>query len=602
MVHLLASALLFLSNTAFAKPACTVAGVTDNCKAFEKYSKQPTIKLPDGTSFPNPLATMAAQDPELEAIGHEGHNHGAASEPNGGMALELEDQRLQMKIMDVLSRLSAEKTLNSNFKTDFLSLTPPPDQILKWAGKTIVYPPGIRQPEIKNVTITWPPDDLQAGRKEVPVTDIVKWLNQLPAPYKQQMRAFMNSRGTLKNAFFSSPDAMAGAPAQSPLSPEVQKRMVQLFEFTRKNLIAEVTRGRDAAALSDAEQIMVNRIKTATFDIADSRNPMCAKVVQTAFYNPLAHQFQICSPYSSSPKTLIVRTMAHEMAHAFDPCTQTLPFVKVNKDKLAKLGSSPGSWPEPLRKDRELGSYVTGLMNAPNVQYQVFQAKTLTRNQNALQELVKLGILSVVDNGFTNADDPARDAYQCLRDSGPFNEMNDSALETIATKTLEKLSAESAVPIDKTKFVSDLKARMKPHAQCVQGVPGLPAHMNEVMADAWGAKVMGRWLEKNRPKNTLEKVGMIAMDAGFACNAQITGAAEASNTPSINEAVTIINLQGALHPPAPKRVNKILFTDAKVQSALGCEPDPNLNCLAKMGSAGAPVSQPKPVRSEGTVQ
>lgn len=598
MLSLLASSLIVFSSKSFAaKPACTLAGLTDNCKLFEKYGKQPVIKLPDGTSFRNPLAEPPMlKDPEMATTGPEGEGE---QEPEPASALQIEDMRLQQKVMDIFEKLSAKAPVNSAFKTEFVSLMPVPDQILLWAGKRMVYPPGLRVPNTDRVSITWPPNDPQATRKTVATADIVKWLNQLPAPFKTQMKAVFSSRATIKVAYLNSPEAMMPPPPMLTTS-KPPKRIVDLFEFSQKALVDEIAKGRAFESLNDAERSAINRIKSINFQIQETQSPACQAFGGSPSYEAHVHLFTLCKSNLNFPNALLVRLIAHEIMHSFDPCTQTLPFYKVDQSALSKLSGSVSNWPEDLRKDRNLPAILQQYATTPNIKNAILDDRIKPASRDAL---IKLGILKAVDNGFPLTESPAKEAYTCLRDAG-FKEVAESDVEKIANRVFGKVTADLSTASDRSKFVSVLQDTMKPHAQCLRGVPGVHSHMGEVMCDAWSGKVLAKWFDKNRPKTVLEKVSSFGVEAASACDASVQKALDNPGKFSLSSIPVVTSETLELHPPWKPRAEKILFSDPGMQAVLGCEPDPMQNCLSKMGasakSAGATTRSIRSTQPERT--
>lgn len=583
------------ATAASERPQCTATGITEDCEAFKEFGRTPVLRLPDGSAFPNPLVPM----------GPHGHNHDpeATGELAEGTADEIEpsplvatDLKLQMRMSNVWNSLPPNMKVSPKFRSDFSQLVPLPDKLTAWAGKKMLYPPGVKPESNDRVSIFWPPQNPSAQRKVVNVDEIVRFLNTLPDESKKTMRAIVVERAEVKvemvNASFDQ------------VQPVAKTDLEGTFRETRQLFLDEITKGRDPNSLSPDETAAYAKVASIRLAPADPKSPFCVGLQPNAYYAPVLHSFSICPGLMGWPKSAITRIIAHEMAHAIDPCVQTFPLLKINREAFRKLPRSSDQWPPSIRSNLDIAGALVTAQEAlrQGAVYTNAQNILMMRDPKAIDQLIKLGYFELAAIAVPDGEGIGQETYTCLRDKAKFKELSEKDLKDIGKQLAESYQDQIGAKVNQSKFSSDMKERMKNHSQCFK-VPGKVSHMCEAMADAWSAKVLGRYLEKSPPKSKIEKLATFAWDFRTTCFGKNSAAkGEASEVPLV--AVTKILMEdSAGHPSNRMRSDRIVLTEPRIQKAMGCEPVAQTDCVSKLGVQGpvAPVEKRvSPNKKSGT--
>lgn len=91
------------------------------------------------------------------------------------------------------------------------------------------------------------------------------------------------------------------------------------FDRTKQKMIGLILRGRDPATLTGVDRSMYLRLSTVSYrgliegSFCDSSRP-------NADYDSETHSVGLCPTYLKLPEISLVRVLAHEIAHAIDPC------------------------------------------------------------------------------------------------------------------------------------------------------------------------------------------------------------------------------------------------------------------------------------------
>jgi hypothetical protein len=558
--------------------------------------------MPDGTSFRNPAASgPGMRDPEA----HGELEQGDAGEQAAENPLILADLRLQKKTMDVWTTLPPDKRVSPHFRADFSQLSPVPDKLVAWAGKKIVYPPGMKPASSDRVSIFWPPASRTGARKIVNVDEIVSFLNTLPPEARQKLKGVLRERAQVKAEILNAIDGPNEYMGPQLSAPGRALDVNAVFKETRRLFLDEIAKGRDPSDLSPDETAAYAKVASVRLAKANPKSPFCLTPTPNAYYIPEDHSFSICPNFNGWPKSLLMRTMAHEMAHSIDPCQQTVPLLKLNKANLAKLPRSPSEWPVSLTKNSDMMNVILILraLSEKGATFSNFKQMLFLKDPSLMDEITRSGYADLAAIAIPDGDGISRGAYACLRDQGKFAEITDKNITAIANSVTDSYGDEMGKKFDRQAFHSDLTAKLKKHSQCHQ-IPGHTSHMCEAMSDAWSAKVMGRHFETNPPKDEIEKLAFVSLDLQSTCSAESRSATGRSSDVTVGASTLLATKASGPHPSDRKRMDRIMLTDARTQKAFGCEPDPKLNCVAKLGmpQTAIPSASKKPsaVKKGGT--
>ena len=109
---------------------------------------------------------------------------------------------------------------------------------------------------------------------------------------------------------------------------------------------------------------------------------------------------------------------------------------------------------------------------------------------------------------------------------------------------------------------------------------------------------MGRYFEKQPMKSQIEKLSFAAVELQTACspeNEMATG--KASDLP-LTSVEMVANQAAGVHPTNRRRIDRIMLTDRRTQKAFGCQADPAMNCVEKIGTNVTPSQAPVVPRAE----
>ncbi len=592
-------------SSAPAAPQCSLEGLTDDCEFFKKNANKQTIMLPDGTGFPNPLTTMPlkpARDP---------HMHGeVANRPMMGM----EDpgaayENVSRQIMTTGARaLRVWKSLPSKkvspqFQTAFNHLPPLP-AFEAWSGlRPQPLPPGFPPPP-KTVVLPWPPSDVNSRLVRVRVTDVVDYLNTLPTRQRNQMRAIFRDRSRLfsdmaglEEQLYMMSNGQQGPPAANPMGspmeqaqgPGIHPKLQSFFAYAQKTLLEEILKGRDLSRLSKEERGAYERVKSVKLIPPEPQD--CITPFPNGSFKPMDHAITLCPGLEDYPHSFVMRLLGHELAHSFDPCVELMPLIKGTR-KIRELAADESSWPDEIRKNPDLLEAARLVRTNPS-EYSSFAPIVEMNDPKSIEKLAKLGYIDIIAPAADSKKSPNVAAYSCIRDQGGIKEVTEKDIESIIEK------AEIA-PAERAAYAK----KLKPYAQCLEA-PNHVGHMCEAMSDAWGSKVLGRWLSENPPKSEAERVGILAVEA------RVCAKGLSSRQLTIRDIVEKTKEKAlSPHPSMRSRSNNIVLQEPRVQKAIGCAPTKTeVQCLTKIGtngplpSSGAPTRSPRtPVDSSRSVQ
>lgn len=246
---------------------------------------------------------------------------------------------------------------------------------------------------------------------------------------------------------------------QAGVSEARQKRVQELVESTRQNLIASVLKGRAENQLSAGEKSQLIRLRTLRFDLKESLNTqssVCVGLGPNAYYDAKEHRFVLCNGTMNVPDRSLAQTIGHEMGHAIDPCTLSLPLHKTAKGYAIDGRSLFTENPQPL------GEEVAAAV--PLEQY------------------------------------PQKQEMQCFAKNGWQDELSEADTIELADLFVKHRGGKR----------EDYLTNIKQYSQCYrpkgQGNP-----IQETIADMWGGRSLAAYNEKQPPENAMDTISTFSM-------------------------------------------------------------------------------------------
>lgn len=355
-----------------------------------------------------------------------------------------------------------------------------------------------------------------------------------------------------------------------------------LVEFAREAIIEDL--GNQRPQTSD-HKAMIEKIKKVKFFALDSPEakdaPQCQGQGLNASYSPFENSFLICPRFYNLPNETILGTIAHELAHAVDPCNSQFGLYSLNSDKLKQSRANNDG------KDKDYKT-ISDFLDGINGDQVSLPFSQFTSRADAHEEFVRNGVLTTLAPGVPHQRYPYRSAYQCLVKSG-FREISVSEKSKAVEKIVrtEKGNLSRSTPLEgkeEDAFRKEVTERLNRHPGCEKysGRDG-KIQVNESMADLLGARVLGKYLSDSSDKSDLafKTLAFFGLE-NCSDNAGPMSSADYQNR---------LMASAGVHPLSLDRANKIWLKDPKIRAALGCSKDDN-NCSkyiqdgASSGSAG----------------
>ncbi|MBX3039356.1 MAG: hypothetical protein KF789_01450 [Bdellovibrionaceae bacterium] len=552
--------------SSWAADTCTFGGLTEGCEYFSKNKDKPEIVLPEGKKFPNPMyqkpASQAQQAFMMQPV-----------DPKKIEEMTERNLELQEAIIE---------DLGSEYDTKFLLAISSVmtgvsiDGGIKGMKSPLMlpWPPKRSQGRSSVKTVSW--DEFQSG-----------FLDQLPAEkrktllgrFEQMSKNMAEAYGgygagsgsgySNGNAGLDKPSGPGQAPGSAAgsgvLAEQTQlkknlTRADQLVKEGKELLLSEISQGKPYASLTGDQKALYDKINTIKYvpptDPKTAGNPACSGLAVNAFYLPGEHTFTLCPGITGYPDSALMYVIAHEMGHAIDPCRCSNGFYHVKKEAVAK---DKGENPE------DKAWMIEFLENNPR----------FSADPAMLTAAIEKGWIEEEAAPVPWRRYPQNVTFSCLKKQIGLRTVTTEMLAFEIREKERAARSSSGAPVRSEKeIIQEIEAR-KDNPAC-RSTSNVYSEAGEAMADAWGAKVLGRYLEKNPPKSLEEKIGTVSVHLAFGELCQ----------PTVNSAR---NTTAREHPYSRERVDGILFTDHRVRQALGCGSSPDSRCLKFMGTVKTPT-------------
>lgn len=557
---------------------CTAAGLTRSCDFFRDHAKDRRIELGDGTSFANPLSLASVP-----------------IAPAGGGLLGPDRAERQTKTLDAQARvlrafesLPKDKKVSDTFKIAFenqmgdSAIARAVGETSKTSALIITIP----------ASLPWPPGDESAKISKVEPADLAAYLQKLPAKVQSEIKSAVHDYRQLTLAATS---PATSQPAKTePVSAERLKRMNELAEFARNSIIEEIRAGRADSQLSPEEKAQIEKVRTLRVAASDSvaTHPQCAQISPDAINNPINHMLALCPSFANYPDSQLVFLFGHEFSHSFDPCFRGYPLLRLDHAKIDAFAASESELPSEVKSDPDRLKIYRQLKSLPaKTDYSNYEQLLAIGNPAALSYFVDKGLVSVTAEAISADRDPTVSGAACLKKAGDFREVDAEGIRAFAAALADDVDEKSVNGADKSNLRASVEASLARHPQCAPTLAG-GSQMTEVMADAWGAKALGRWLKEHPPKTEIEKIGSISTFAEDVCDA-----VQSVDSPGVVMKVSDLrdrmeHFSREPHPPARARLNSVILTEPRVQEALGCKSTAAPSCLALIGGASTSPASP----------
>ena len=344
-----------------------------------------------------------------------------------------------------------------------------------------------------------------------------------------------------------------------------------LFTITQNKIVSYLESIKNDNNKNGIERA-IDRVKTITFNppsLTKTVNNVCQ--YPNAFYSPTNHSFTVCPQLLDNPEASLMETMAHEIAHSFDPCNLSSAMTKKTGPLIVEDA--------PFDLDIK--------MNQTGINYSALDLGEPISMKHAYQYPMKFN-----DNPFSNT-------LACLKNPTSVGAItwDPNVLKETLKKSLNDLSENGQTDINNGKlryytYLNDhleefIDYKMGCDLQSAQINSGL-SQLQEVFADKIASEIMARDL-KGKSLKTAEN-DMLAIVASFPDACALTNSTDqdlinlaakyhcphffenSSENEKILHGLKFLELEKSdPHPLDDTRINKILLAHPDIKKALGCK-------------------------------
>lgn len=202
------------------------------------------------------------------------------------------------------------------------------------------------------------------------------------------------------------------------LLKQSEKRVVKIFDDMKTRVI-RMLESRRTSANAAAIDNMIGRIRTVTYKPADTDGTYGDLAMQgctgpNGYYSPDDHAITVCPQSLNMPEASLFSLMAHEIGHAFDPCTMTMGR---NKDGLVTPDWMEGrrttgkeTFAPVFMEQNPFKSVVSCLQKPDSLNVQIPSAKQLISDVDKFEQDLKNEMGEMEDLQGEGEEAPARDA------------------------------------------------------------------------------------------------------------------------------------------------------------------------------------------------
>jgi hypothetical protein len=543
--------LLILNLPALAAlPACDAEGLTRGCKLFSERRESPVVKFPNGAFIENPLYKSNA--------------------PKAVRTADSERLKTKAALLRFWRALPEQDRPSDEFQLALGQALPHATVAEAFGG--LAHEAPHHEAEL---LLPWPPAREGAPLMAVSSAQLREYFSNLSAERQQEVKKLVAAFEPGSSAGKAAPDARV------QVAESREARVRDLFNFAQGTLLSEISRNRPYASLSEAEKSQYDRVKNLDFvSLAEAKKePSCARMAPDAFYSWEGHRVVICPGMYTLPDASLMEVLGHEIAHPIDPCSLQIPLLKVDRKKLDELRSQE---PSQVGHNPDASKLLSNLGDAGSTGMVMLSAVMSTHRKDSVPFVENLGAAKLVAPGIPFKNYPDHRAYKCLTDKVGIREVTSADLDRIARQFVRDRQGKWNATADKT-LLRNVRATLGRFPQCTSPNTA-KSQMGEAMSDAWSSKVLARWMEKNPPKNDMERLAPMAMFLAAYCKERPT----VSTAPTTGEILDLaVDAMTRAHPYHRERAEKIFLTEPNLQKAIGCKPIQNFSCVDLLGSPRA---------------
>ena len=540
----------------FAKDACTLDGITHNCKGFGEQDPELT-SLPDGTYIPNFSALLSTKK---EKKGSEQ----LQSALNKYSTTQSDVLETELNFQDALKDIP-EATLGryaKQYMSDHLS-----DLVSLIKGSStqpfFEFPDPLSQSELplklkpfSGSALKLKLESTFGDHMEQIKTAIKKW------PSLGQTKEVLNeTEKKLKT-----------------VTPERKAHVLGLIDGFKKTMINKITLGRELSKLSIAEKSNIDKIQTIEVTDPDKLigEPICQGKVPNAFYSPTNHSINICPNFFNLSDATIASVVGHEMGHSVDPCNSQFPSYKVDRKKLESLvdpnNASKSTSPKINEDSGTYAMFLSLISDKAEISTYPFQ---LAYGDQALKTFQDLDVLTSGNNGTPFPNFVMKDVFDCEVKQNHFKNISDQELEASAKEITQSRQEEMGSAYDRKADEARIVKAFKAYPECVGAGADDHSQMGEVTADYFGSEVLGEFLKDQKLKTPEEKLAPLSFFESISCmdRQKVKEKTEKKqNIDVISDAINDSRRSLDPHPIDIDRLEKVFLQNSSIEKALDCDP------------------------------
>lgn len=214
-----------------------------------------------------------------------------------------------------------------------------------------------------------------------------------------------DNRGSCPNPFASSPPSV-GSPAENVRTNE---DVQTLMNNVRENLINDIVRGRPESTWSAQQSLMIRRIRNLKVRVTDCEG-------SGANYS-MGQYIDLCRSSLSIPLPALVMLIGHEIGHSVDLCHLSAPYYAVDFSRPLEqyLPASTSSNESVFLDDLRLKLRQA---RAAGGDHLILTSRSSSVESTFFNNLRAQGLMTPIDQGIENWQNPAWRTYACLEGQG----------------------------------------------------------------------------------------------------------------------------------------------------------------------------------------
>lgn len=345
------------------------------------------------------------------------------------------------------------------------------------------------------------------------------------------------------------------------------KTLVELIKYSQKSIVDLIYKNAQEPVAAE----LVKKINSIRVEVAKetAENTECASSEDWAKYSVYSHTLNVCPVIAYQPKLSALLVIAHEVAHAIDPCSFHGGLDSVDLQKLTNIidQDSEGLSQATLRGVLDFAS------NFDSPYLNLESAFTIVPNYEleTLEKLRVKGALTKFTSGYLSLESyPFKNGLECMYEKIPFTHTSAQVLKE------QKLDL-PAVEAEKFKSWSGCSIRINRDNYMSQS--------QEVLPDWLAMQVVRSYLKNHPSKNKGDKFFLELF--GFFASAACAFSRE-ENIPEGIERLPPVSSRPDLrrvfdsHIPDILRFNAIVRDFPEVREALYCSEAEHIECSEKI--------------------